>query len=187
MVGKRAKGVAQVRGYIKARLKLGIRAKDIFKEVCNIYGYNEVSYMTVTRWIRKFKSGQVSIKDGKKSGRPRSVIIPKNIRKIKEILNKDARYTTREIARLVGISSGSTFSILKKIIKVSRISARWKPHLLTPEQKRCRVSFAKKLLKMYPKYDCRQFSNVVTGDETWVHYFEPRRKINNKIWATKHG
>ena len=24
----------------------------------------------------------------------------------------------------------------------------------------------------------------MTGDETWVHFFEPQRKIDNKIWAT---
>ena len=46
---------------------------------------------------------------------------------------------------------------------------------------------AKKLLQMFPKYDKKQFANVVTGDETWVHYFEPIRKVSNKIWATKHS
>ena len=40
---------------------------------------------------------------------------------------------------------------------------------------------------MFPKYDKKQFANVVTGDETWVHYFEPFRKVSNKIWATKHS
>ena len=33
----------------------------------------------------------------------------------------------------------------------------------------------------------KQFASVVTGDETWVHYFEPVRKVGNKIWATKHS
>ena len=61
------------------------------------------------------------------------------------------------------------------------------PHLLTDEQKRQRVKAAIKLLQMFPKYDKKQFANVVTGDETWVHYFEPVRKISNKIWATKHS
>ena len=61
------------------------------------------------------------------------------------------------------------------------------PHLLTDEQKRQRVKVAKKLLQMFPKYDKKQFANVVTGDETWVHYFEPVRKASNKIWATKHS
>ena len=64
---------------------------------------------------------------------------------------------------------------------------RWVPHLLTDEQKRQRVKVAKKLLQMFPKYDKKQFANVVTGDETWVHYFEPVRKVSNKIWATKHS
>ena len=40
---------------------------------------------------------------------------------------------------------------------------------------------------MFPKYDKKQFANVVTSDETWVHYFEPIRKVSNKIWATKHS
>ena len=40
---------------------------------------------------------------------------------------------------------------------------------------------------MFPNYDKKQFANVVTGDETWVHYFEPVRKVSNKIWATKHS
>ena len=61
------------------------------------------------------------------------------------------------------------------------------PHLLTDEQKRQRVKVAKKLLQMFPKYDKRQFANFVSGDETWVHYFEPVRKVGNKIWATKHS
>ena len=39
---------------------------------------------------------------------------------------------------------------------------------------------AKKLLQMFPKYDKKQFANFFIGDETWVHYFEPVRKVSNK-------
>ena len=93
----------------------------------------------------------------------------------------------RDIARKVGISLSTVHLILKKHLKVRKISARWVPHLLTDEQKSQRVKVAKKLLQMFPKYDKKQFANVVTGDETWVHYFEPVRKVSNKIWATKHS
>jgi hypothetical protein len=61
------------------------------------------------------------------------------------------------------------------------------PHLLTDERKRQRVKVVNKLLKMFLKYDKKQFANVLTADETWVHYFEPVRKVSNKIWATKHN
>ena len=44
-----------------------------------------------------------------------------------------------------------------------------------------------KLLKMYPKYSKKAFDNIVTGDETWVYYFEPKRKVANRIWATKNA
>ena len=77
--------------------------------------------------------------------------------------------------------------ILKEHLKVRKISARWVPHLLTDELKRQQVKVAKKLLQMFPKYDKEQFANVITGDETWVLYFEPVRKVSNKIWATTHS
>ena len=46
---------------------------------------------------------------------------------------------------------------------------------------------AKKLLQMFQTCDKKQFGNVVTGVENWVFYFEPVRKVSNKIWATKHS
>ena len=33
------------------------------------------------------------------------------------------------------------------------------------------LNLAKNLLQMFPKYDKKQFANVATGDETWVHSF----------------
>ena len=108
--------------------------------------------------------------------------------KIKEIIEGDARFTVRDIARKIGISLSTVHLILKMHLKVRKISARWVPHLLTDEQKRQRVKVAiKKLLRMFPKYDKKQFPNIVTGDKTWVHYFEPVRMVSNKIWATKHS
>ena len=58
---------------------------------------------------------------------------------------------------------------------------------MTDEQNRQRVKAAKKLLQMFQTWDKKQFANVIRGDENWVHYFEPVRKVSNKIWATKHS
>ena len=40
--------------------------------------------------------------------------------------------------------------------------------------------------KNVSKFNQRQFANIATGDETWIHYFEPVTKIGNKIWLTKY-
>ena len=44
----------------------------------------------------------------------------------------------------------------------------------------CFVSMAHKVLKQYPRYDQKIFMNVVTDDESLIHYFKPHRKIRNK-------
>ena len=143
-------------------------------EISTAFGPSCVSYDTVWRWKKKFESGVESIKNAPKSGRPKSASRKDIVSKIKEII---ARFTVRDIAWKVGISLSMVHLILKKHLKVWKISARLVPHLLTDEQKRQRVKVAKKLFQMFPKYDKKQFANVVTGDETWVHYYEPSERL----------
>ena len=185
MAGRSVVKKDEIRAYIKARSKLGPSLKKLMTEISTAFGPSCVSYDTVRRWKKKFESGVESIKNAPKSGRPKSASRKEIVSKIKEIIEGDARFTVRDIARKVGISLSMVHLILKKHLKVRKISARWV--LLTDEQKRQRVKVAKKLLQMFPKYDKKQFANVVTGDETWFNYFEPVRKVSNKIWATKHS
>ena len=180
MVGRSVDKKDEIRAYIKARSKLGCSLKKLMTEISTAFGPSCVSYDTVRRWKKKFESG---VKNAPKSGRPKSASRKEIVSKIKEIIEGDARFTVRDIAQKVGISLSTVHLILKKHLKVRKISASWVPHLLTDEQKKQRVKVAKTLLQMFPKYDKKQFANVVTGDETWVHYFEPARKVSNKIWA----
>jgi hypothetical protein len=92
------------------------------------------------------------------------------VEKVREILSTDARFTLWEETRKVGISIGAVHSILRKHLKMNKITAPWIPRLPTEEQKRLRVKMAKSLLKMYPKYNNRSFAIIVTGDKTWVHF-----------------
>lgn len=185
MPGKRVENRLEIRAYIKGRSLLGLQAKDIHREVCDIYGEGQMSRSTVFRWVAKFKSGEQQLEDAARSGRPKTSVTKKNIGKIRNLINTDARYTVRQLARLTSLSLAIVHEILKKHLKVRKINARWIPHLLTDAQKNRRVEMAKKLLKIYPKYSKKAFTNVVTGDETWVHYYEPKRKVSNRIWATK--
>ena len=100
-----------------------------------------------------------------KSRRPKFESHDEIVSKIKEFIEGDARLTVSDIARKVGIS----------LPTVHLIFARCVPHLLTDDQNRQRAKNVKKLLQMFSTYDKKQSANVVTGDETWVHYFEPVR------------
>ena len=85
------------------------------------------------------------------------------------------------------MSLSTVHLILKKHLKVRNIFARWVPHLLTDEQNRQQVKVAKKLLQIFHTYDKKQFANVIAGDENRVYYFEPVKKVSNKISVTKHS
>ena len=76
-------------------------------------------------------------------------------------------------------------TILKKRLDLRKVCARWVPHLLTEEQKTQRLKSARKLLKTYKGCYSRIISNLLTGDETWVHMFEPQRRADNKQWKRK--
>ena len=108
----------------------------------------------------------------------------KIVSKVKEIVERAAMYTVCDIAQKVGISLLRAHHILKNILNVRKIFTRWVPHLLTDDQKKQRFKIVKQLLKIFPKYDEK---NLVTGHETWFHYFEPVRKVSNKILATKNS
>ena len=150
-------------------------------------GTTNFLFSSVTRWCKKFKSGADSVEDAPHARRPKTATSQKIVVKVMDLVATDARFTTRHIAKCVGISVGAAHTILRRDLKMRSISTRWIPHLVTKEQKLARVRIAKQLLKQFPKYNNRSFANIISGDETWVHFYEPKRKIQNKIWATKGG
>ena len=48
-----------------------------------------------------------------------------------------------------------------------------------------RAKMAHKLLKRLPKYNQKKIMNVMTGDESWIHFFKPYGKTSNQVWLTK--
>ena len=81
MTGKRAENVYEFRAYIKGRSLLSIKAVDIHREVCDIYG-----------------DVQQQLKDAASRGRPAITTTKGNKEKIENILKTDAPFTIRQLA-----------------------------------------------------------------------------------------
>ena len=145
-----------------------------------------MSYDTVRRWKNKFESGVESIKYAPKWGRPKFASPKEIVSKIKEIIERDARFTVRDIARKVGISLSTVQLILKKHLKVRKILLDGCHICWLMSKTENGLKWPKSCFKCF-KRDKKHFANVVTGDETCVYYFEHVRKVSNKIWATKHS
>ena len=127
------------------------------------------------------------LKDDPRSGRPLSAFTENDVTAVKNLIDEDAHYTIEEISETLNINSGAVFVILKQRLKLRKISARWVPHLLSQEEKDRRVKIASELLQIYDGCDDRRLFEIVTGDETWISFFEPEGKENNKVWIGENG
>ena len=172
----------EIRNYIKCRISLNIDSKHIFNELSGIYGPQTISMCTVFRWVKAFKAGKFSVEDNTHPGRPKTSVTKANIAAVKIVVKQDARLSVKDIASCTGISEGSVQTILKKRLDLRKVYSRWVLHLLTEEQKTQCLKCAWELLKTYKGW---VISNLLTGDETWVHMFEPQRRADNKQWKQK--
>jgi hypothetical protein len=46
-----------------------VRPAEIYRQVCEVYGENAVSYGMVRRWCRMFSEGWTNVQDDDRSGR----------------------------------------------------------------------------------------------------------------------
>ena len=106
---------------------------------------------------------------------------------VKRLLDEDARYTVNEISESLSINSSAVFMILKQILGLRKICARWVPHLLSQAEKERRAKIASELLQIYDGCDDKRLCEIETGDETWISFFEPEGKENNKVWNGENG
>ena len=175
----------EIRTYIKCHNRLNIDSKQIFNELCGIHRPQIISVRKVFRWVKAFKAGKFSVEDDTRPGRHKTSVTEANITAVKIAVEQDVRLSIKDIASCTGISEGSVQIILKKRLDLRKVCARWVPHLLTEEQKTQRLKCARELLKTYKGCYSRVISNLLTGDETWVHMFEPQRRADNKQWKRK--
>ena len=82
-------------------------------------------------WLAQHRVRQTCNKDATRPVRPVTLMGNTNVSNIKEIIESDGRYTIRDIAKAVSISLSRMHFILKCILKVRKISARWISHILT--------------------------------------------------------
>lgn len=155
---------------------------NIHRRMLSKYGDACLSLQQVYEWHRKFKCGLTNLSDGARSGRPKYAETPEKIAEIEQVLYEDRRITIDDIASKTMLSHGSVHYIVHDVLKYRKLSARWVPRQLTHEMKVCRVDVCQMLLDRYEAEGDDFLDRIVTGDECWVHYFQPESKRASKQW-----
>ena len=166
----------EIRAVIKYLHLKGMTASEIHDDMLRTLAESAPSYATVTCWIREFKHGRDSVEDDPRSGRPLTTTTKDNLDLALQMVMQDHRISCHQIAERLGISIERADKILTKELGFSKVSARWVPRLLTPEQKCTRCTVSKSNLELFEADEDNFLARFITMDESWVHHYQPETK-----------
>ncbi|XP_076166383.1 lymphocyte-specific helicase isoform X3 [Ptiloglossa arizonensis] len=146
----------------------GSNATVATKNICDVYP-NALDVRKCQRWFSKFKSGNFDLSDPYRSGRPTTLD--------NDVLSAEVEanpcQTIEELSNSLNQPWSTIQEHLQQIGKVSRAGV-WVPHNLSEENKANRSTTCNLLLQRHNTeafFDC-----LITGDEKWVLYDNPKRK-----------
>uniref|UniRef100_UPI0035902B54 histone-lysine N-methyltransferase SETMAR-like isoform X2 n=1 Tax=Myxine glutinosa TaxID=7769 RepID=UPI0035902B54 len=173
------------RAVIKFLCKEGASYKEIHKRMVAVYGTTAPSYSTVAKWAAEFKRGRVSLEDDPRSGRPADATDPQTVSQVEALIIEDRRVKVAEISAELGISQGSVFTIIHEHLGMFKVSARWVPRNIGTRHRQQRLLSCRELLKLFNSDPADFIARVVTGDETWLHHWDPETNLEPMQWKRK--
>ena len=172
----------QQRSVIRFMVMQNKTPKSIHEELQTTLGEAALAYSTVKKWAALFKAGRESVEDDERSGRPTTAVNEDKVKAVEDFIMKDRRVSVRHIAAAMDLSVGSVETIIHERLHMSKVSARWVPRMLTPEQRQVRKETSIEILSLFNE-DTENFLNrLVTQDETWVPHFDPETKAESRQW-----
>ncbi len=136
-------------------------------------------------WCRKFQADPtLSCLDKQRPGGPRFARCQQKIQQISRLIHDDAWRSIRELAAHTGISIGSVHRIITQDLKLRKIASRFIPKILTDNQKQRHVDATQRNLQRLED-EPLLLRRVVTGDESWVHCYQPNLKQQDMAWVSR--
>lgn len=177
----------EFRAVIKFLTKQGKSVENILIEMGAVYGESCPGKTMVYKWNSLFKQGKESLEDDERPGRPNDVTTHEMVMKVEIAIMENGRLKLMELAKMFNISETTVYKIMHDHLNMSKISARWVPRMLSPLQKQYRVECCKEFLTLCGTDSIDIINRIVTGDETWVHFYDPESKQESMQWHTKGG
>jgi hypothetical protein len=153
----------------------GQSAKNIHKEIFSVYGGKYLSLKVVHNWVYKLSQGRSNVTDDARQGLPVVIASDANVQQVEGLIRADRRITKEGVATALGSSHGLAYSIMHDHLKLRKVCTRWVPRDLKDREKMNRMSLS---LLHFLRYadkgeDSSMLNWIVTGDESWVHHYQP--------------
>ncbi|CAF3604311.1 unnamed protein product [Rotaria socialis] len=166
----------QLRVLILYCWKRRVSTRDAAKKICDTEGEGTAHYTTVSRWYKRFDSGDLNLEDQPRSGRPSTL----GNADLQAALEDEPSSSSRELASILGASSHQTVLNLLHQMDFVHKKPRQDPYELTEAQAKHHVEVCRQLLEN--PLDDRFSKPIVTSDEKWVYLVNHNRQ---KRWVPR--
>lgn len=148
-------------------------AAEAHRILVETYGDNALSDTTCRDWFRRFKNNDFKLEDKERSGAPKKF----EDKELEEILDADRSQTLAELGKTLQVDE-STVSKRLKVLGMIQKQGHWVPYELKPRDVERRFVTCELLLQRQKRKGF--LHRIVTGDEKWIHYDNPKRR---KSWG----
>ena len=148
-------------------------AAESHRMLSSTYGEDAISERTCREWFQRFKKGDFNVEDRHSGGREKVF----EDAELETLLSEDSRQTQDELARSVGVTQQAISKRLKAMGMIQK-EGTWVPYELKPRDVERRLCVCEQLVQRYKRKGF--LHHIVTGDEKWIHYDNPKRK---KSWG----
>ena len=114
-------------------------------------------------------------------GHPSTITTQENIEAVERIVMRNRQVSVRRLAEELAIPKTIIHEIMDNQLGMKKVCTRWILKLLTPIQRANRVDCCQELLQQSEVNPAKFFDSIVTGDESWIHHYDPLSQLEAKI------
>jgi histone-lysine N-methyltransferase SETMAR len=148
-------------------------AAESYRLLAEAYGEQALSETTCRDWFRRFKNNDFDLKDKQRPGQPKKF----QDEELEALLDEDSCQTLEELAGALNVDESTVSKRLKAMGMIQK-EGNWLPHELTERDIAKRLTICELLLDRQRRKSF--LHRIITGDEKWVYYENPKRK---KSWV----
>lgn len=158
-----------LRGVLLHYFNMKKKAAESHRILVEVYGEHALAERTCQKWFARFKSGNFDLEDDERPGQPKKF----EDLELEALLDQDPSQTQHELVRTLAVTQQAISHRLKAMGMVRKVG-HWVPYELKPRDVERRFFTCEQLLERHKRKSF--LHRIVTGDEKWVHYDNPKRR-----------
>jgi len=131
--------------------------------------------------VQRIQRGSQSLEDDPRSHRPSDAVNPISIAAVKKLIWKSKSKSVRDCKRVTNFS-WERENITHEHLHISKLFSHWVAQNLNVHDRHRRVASCQQFLALCTSDKEKFCRRLVTGDETWIHCWNPEYKLESMQW-----